>query len=75
MLPIAPLSLIPDPQGRAEGSQKPFFEVEKSGGIAYYRPIAKTAGKETEDLIVNAIKRIEAEGGGLEETTVTSRPP
>ena len=54
-------------QGRKEGGEI-FFLNEKSGGTQLFRPLAKTATKETDEMIVATIKRIEAEIANLEET-------
>ena len=45
----------------------------KCGGVQVCRPLGKTATKETEEMIVGTIKRIEAEIDLLEDTLVLTK--
>jgi hypothetical protein len=53
-----------------EGTEEVIFDHKKAGGIALYRPIGKTAGKESEEAIVHHIQRIEAEIAALDDTVL-----
>ena len=49
-----------------------FFTNEKCGGVQLFWPLAKISSKETEEMIVETIKRIEAEAAKLEETVLVT---
>ena len=47
-----------------------FFSHEKSGGIDLYRVTGRTSGKESENTIVNTVRRVQAEVELLEDSVV-----
>ena len=57
-------------QGRDEAGEL-FFSNQKAGGTQLYRPLGKDNAKETDELIVVTIKRIEEEAKNLDKTVIT----
>ena len=51
-----------------EGKQ--FFVNDKSGGTQLYRVLSKMNCKESEEMMVNTIKRIQAEMHEIEDTVI-----
>ena len=48
-----------------------FFSNQKAGGTQLYRPLSKINAKETDELLVATIRRIEEETKNLDKTVVT----